>query len=191
MACSLIKHKRITTTVAKAKALRVYVEPIITKSKEDSTHSRRVVFSQLQDKEVVTELFREVAPKVANRPGGYTRIIRLGNRIGDNAEMCMMELVDFNELLLNDKKSKTRRSRRSGGKKKTTAEAATAETAEVKEAPKPKEAAADTAAAEKEAPAQAKESKEAQPKAEAKASEEKKAEEPKADKEQKDDKESK
>lgn len=118
MACSLIEHKRINTTVAKAKALRVYVEPILTKSKTDSTHSRRVVFSYLQSKEAVTELFREVAPKIAERPGGYTRIIRTGNRLGDNAEMCMIELVDFNELMLNDKPEKrTRRSRRGGAKR--------------------------------------------------------------------------
>lgn len=117
MASSLILHKRITTTVAKAKALRVYVEPLITKSKTDSTHSRRTVFSYLGNKEVVSELFREVAPKVANRQGGYTRIIRTGYRLGDNAEMCMIELVDFNELMLNDTTAKktTRRSRRGGG----------------------------------------------------------------------------
>lgn len=117
MANSLIEHKRITTTVAKAKALRVFVEPILTKSKTDSTHSRRVVFSYLQNKEVVTELFRDVAPKIADRPGGYTRIIRTGNRLGDNAEMCMIELVDFNELMLagkSEKKATTRRSRRGG-----------------------------------------------------------------------------
>ncbi len=120
MACSLIKHKRINTTLAKAKALRVYVEPLITKSKTDSTHSRRVVFSYLQDKEAVAGLFREVGPKVADRPGGYTRIIRTGFRLGDNAEMCMMELVDFNELYSNESTTKktTRRSRR-GGKKST------------------------------------------------------------------------
>lgn len=117
MACSLIEHKRITTTVAKAKALRVYVEPLITKSKTDSTHSRRTVFSYLKNKEVVSELFRDIAPKVAGRPGGYTRIIRTGYRLGDNAEMCMIELVDFNELLLNntDAKKTTRRSRRGSG----------------------------------------------------------------------------
>jgi large subunit ribosomal protein L17 len=117
MANSLIEHKRITTTVAKAKALRVFVEPILTKSKTDSTHSRRVVFSYLQNKEVVTELFRDVAPKIADRQGGYTRIIRTGNRLGDNAEMCMIELVDFNELMLagkSEKKATTRRSRRGG-----------------------------------------------------------------------------
>lgn len=118
MACSLIQHKRITTTVAKAKALRVYVEPLITKSKTDSTHSRRTVFSYLGNKESVSELFRDIAPKVANRPGGYTRIIRTGYRLGDNAEMCMIELVDFNELMLNDATKKTtRRSRRGGGAK--------------------------------------------------------------------------
>lgn len=128
MANSLIEHKRITTTVAKAKALRVFVEPILTKSKTDSTHSRRVVFSYLQNKEVVTELFRDVAPKIANRPGGYTRIIRTGNRLGDNAEMCMIELVDFNELMLagkSEKKATTRRSRRGGsGAAKATTPAA-------------------------------------------------------------------
>lgn len=126
MACSLIEHKRINTTVAKAKALRVYIEPILTKSKTDSTHSRRVVFSQLQNKNVVTELFREVAPKIADRPGGYTRIIRTGYRLGDNAEMCMIELVDFNELYTNEKAKKTtRRSRRGGASKAASAEETT------------------------------------------------------------------
>jgi len=116
MACSLIEHKSINTTVAKAKALRSFVEPILTKAKTDSTHSRRVVFSYLQSKETVTELFREVAPKIADRPGGYTRIIRTGYRLGDNAEMCMIELVDFNEIYTNEKAKKTtRRSRRGGG----------------------------------------------------------------------------
>jgi large subunit ribosomal protein L17 len=120
MATSLILHKRIETTLAKAKALRTYIEPLITKSKEDTTHSRRVIFSHLQSKEAVTELFRDVSVKVANRPGGYTRIIKLSNRIGDNADMCMMELVDFNENLLGDKvtKAKPTRKRRSAGKKK-------------------------------------------------------------------------
>lgn len=98
MASSLLLHKRITTTLAKAKALRVYVEPIITKSKNDTTHSRRTVFSYLQDKDVVTTLFREVAEKVASRPGGYTRILKLGNRLGDNASMALIELVDYNEV---------------------------------------------------------------------------------------------
>lgn len=97
MAASLILHKRINTTLAKAKALRGYVEPLINRSKDDSTHSRRMVFSYLQNKEAVTTLFREVSVKVASRPGGYTRILKTGNRLGDNAEMCMMELVDFNE----------------------------------------------------------------------------------------------
>lgn len=118
MASSLIKHKRISTTVAKAKVLRKYIEPLITKAKTDTTHSRRVVFSYLQDKEIIQELFSAVAEKVTNRPGGYTRIIKTVNRLGDNAEMCMMELVDFNELMLQNKPAKTkiRRSRR-GGKK--------------------------------------------------------------------------
>ena len=119
MATSLILHKRITTTVAKAKALRSYVEPLITKSKEDTTHSRRVVFSYLQDKFAVTELFREISSKVADRPGGYTRIIKLENRLGDNAEMAMIELVDYNELMLKEKAStKTKSTRRRRGSKK-------------------------------------------------------------------------
>ena len=130
MASSLIQHKRITTTVAKAKALRMYVEPLITKSKKDSTHSRRVVFSYLQDKEAVSELFREVAGKIADRPGGYTRILKTGNRLGDNAEMCIIELVDYNEAMLAAKEEtaapKKRRSRR-GGAKKTEAAAPTTE----------------------------------------------------------------
>jgi large subunit ribosomal protein L17 len=121
MATSLIMHKRITTTLAKAKALRVYVEPLITRSKDDTTHSRRVVFSYLQSKEAVTELFRDISPKVAERPGGYTRIIKLGQRLGDNADMAMIELVDFNLNLLGEKttvKAKgTRRGRRGPGKK--------------------------------------------------------------------------
>ncbi len=141
MATSLILHKRITTTVAKAKALRSYVEPLITKSKDDTTHSRRVAFSYLQSKEAVTELFREIAKKVGDRPGGYTRILKLGNRLGDNADMAMMELVDFNETMLGEAtaaKGKTSRRRR-GGKKKTaesvavTPKAAVSVTEEVKE----------------------------------------------------------
>ena len=123
MASSLILHKRINTTVAKAKALRKYVEPLLTKAKSDTTHSRRIAFSYLQNKESVQELFGPVAEKISARPGGYTRIIKTGIRLGDNAEMCMMELVDYNELLLQDTgtaASKTRRSRR-GGKKKTDA----------------------------------------------------------------------
>ena len=117
MAASLLLNKRINTTVAKAKALRTYVEPLITRSKDDSTHSRRVVFSYLQNKIAVSELFREIAPKVSNRPGGYTRIIKTGNRSGDNAEMCMMELVDFNELLLGTKEEKKAKTTRRGRKK--------------------------------------------------------------------------
>ena len=122
MACSLIEHKSINTTLAKAKALRVYVEPLLTKSKTDSTHSRRTVFSYLQNKNVVTELFREVAPKIATRNGGYTRIIRTGYRLGDNAEMCMIELVDFNEVYTKETATKTTRRSRRGGKKSTSAE---------------------------------------------------------------------
>jgi large subunit ribosomal protein L17 len=136
MACSLIMHKRIQTTTAKAKALKRYVEPLITRSKEDSTHSRRMVFSYLQDKEAVTELFREVGAKVGDRPGGYTRIIRLGNRLGDNADMCIIELVDFNEIMLGEKASaKKTSSRRRRGSKAKAPEAATA-AAEAAEEPK-------------------------------------------------------
>lgn len=119
LANSLIVHKRIKTTVAKAKALRLFVEPLITKSKDDSTHSRRVVFSYLKDKESVTTLFRDVSAKVADRPGGYTRIIKLGTRYGDNAEMCYIELVDYNENLLTSKKAEKKTTRRSRSKKKT------------------------------------------------------------------------
>lgn len=120
MASSLIMHKRINTTLAKAKALRVYVEPLITKSKDDSTHSRRTVFAYLQDKEAVAELFREVSVKIANRPGGYTRILKTGNRLGDNADMCMMELVDYNENLLGIKEApKAKTTRRKKITKKT------------------------------------------------------------------------
>jgi large subunit ribosomal protein L17 len=121
LAVSLITHKRIFTTVAKAKALRVFVEPMITRSKSDSTHSRRMVFASLQNKDAVAELFRDVAVKVADRPGGYTRIIKVGNRPGDAAEMCMMELVDYNELMLKDKspkKAAAKTTRRSGGARK-------------------------------------------------------------------------
>lgn len=122
LACSLIEHKRINTTVAKAKALRQYVEPLVTKSKEDSTHNRRIVFSYLRNKYAVTELFREVASKVGDRPGGYTRIIKLGNRLGDNADMAMIELVDFNELYNGGKKEEKKgRSRRGKSKKAETA----------------------------------------------------------------------
>ena len=130
MTVSLIKAKRINTTVAKAKALRVYAEPIINRAKEDTTNSRRVVFSYLQDKEAVKELFGEIAVKIANRPGGYLRVLKLGNRLGDNAAMAMIELVDYNENLLKEtaeKKSKTRRSR---SKKSEAAPAAEAPVAE-------------------------------------------------------------
>lgn len=129
MACSLIEHKRINTTVAKAKALKQFIEPLITKSKvsnnqtaEKGMHNRRIVFSNLRNKHAVTELFGTVAEKVGDRPGGYTRIIKLGNRLGDNADMAMIELVDFNELYNSGKpkKKSTRRSRRSGGKKAET-----------------------------------------------------------------------
>ena len=121
MACSLIEHKRINTTVAKAKALRVYVEPLLTKAKEDTTHNRRIVFSYLQNKEAVTELFRTIAPKIAERNGGYCRIIKTGFRLGDGADTAMIELVDFNELYSakSDAKKTTRRSRRSSSKKET------------------------------------------------------------------------
>ncbi len=140
MATSLILHKRIFTTVAKAKALKIYVEPLITKSKNDNMNSRRVVFSYLKQKEAVTELFKEIAPKIVNRPGGYTRILKTGNRIGDNAEMCMIELVDFNatytEVKQEVKKTATRR-RRSSSKKATAdiAEAAVVEETPAAEAP--------------------------------------------------------
>lgn len=142
MASSLIEHKRINTTVAKAKALKKYVEPLITKSKDDSTHSRRTVFSYLKNKHAVTELFREVAAKVGDRPGGYTRIIKTGNRLGDNAEMCMIELVDFNDIYTNGKEATKAKGRsRRGGKKKTEAAATEANAAEAtKEAPAEKEA---------------------------------------------------
>ena len=137
MACSLIKHKRITTTVAKAKALKKFVEPLITKSKEDTTNSRRVVFSYLQDKYVVTELFKEVSVKVADRPGGYTRIIKTGHRLGDNAEMCFIELVDYDENMAKTaakKVTRTRRSKKSAATEEAPATEAAAETTE--EAPK-------------------------------------------------------
>lgn len=134
MACSLIKHKRITTTVAKAKALKKFVEPLITKSKEDTTNSRRVVFSNLQDKFAVTELFKEISVKIADRPGGYTRIIKTGHRLGDNAEMCFIELVDYNENMAKGKVAKkATRTRRS---KKNAAVEAPATEAPVAEEPK-------------------------------------------------------
>lgn len=132
MASSLILNKRINTTVAKAKALRKYVEPLITKSKSDSTHSRRMVFSLLQNKEAVTELFRDIAGKIGDRPGGYTRIIKTGNRLGDAAEMCMMELVDYNELMIKEPKggSKKAKTTRRGRAKKADAPKAGDSTAE-------------------------------------------------------------
>jgi large subunit ribosomal protein L17 len=170
MACSLIQHKRINTTVAKAKALRGFVEPLITKSKDDSTHSRRIVFSYLNDKFAVTELFREVAPKIGERAGGYTRIIRTGNRLGDNADMCMMELVDFNELYVSEGKtpSKKKTRRRRGGSGST--EASTTESkvkAETSKEETPKaEAKTDEVKAEKKT-----EAKKTAPKAEAKKTE--------------------
>ena len=146
MACSLIKHKRITTTVAKAKALKKFVEPLITKSKDDTTNSRRVVFSNLQDKQVVTELFKEISVKIADRPGGYTRIIKTGNRLGDNAEMCFIELVDYNENMAKEKVAKkATRTRRS---KKATTEAAAPAEAPVAEAPAVEEVKAEEAKAE-------------------------------------------
>ena len=116
MACSLIEHKRINTTLAKAKALRKYVEPLITKSKQDTTHNRRIVFRYLKNKDASSLLFRDIAPKINDRPGGYTRIIKMHNRLGDNAEMAMIELVDFNDLLTKDKVKK-KKTRRRGGKK--------------------------------------------------------------------------
>jgi large subunit ribosomal protein L17 len=143
MACSLIMHKRINTTVAKAKALRTYVEPLITKSKNDTTHSRRTVFAYLKQKEAVAALFREVGVKVATRAGGYTRILKTGTRLGDNAEMCMIELVDFNEFIQDTPKSAPAKkvTRRSRGSKKTdgTVEAST-NTEEAPAAEKPKRA---------------------------------------------------
>jgi large subunit ribosomal protein L17 len=144
MACSLIDSKRITTTVAKAKALRTYIEPLITKSKDDTTHNRRTVFSYLQNKEAIKELFDEISGKVADRPGGYTRIIKLGSRLGDDAEMALIELVDYNELMTGESADKkkaattTRRSRRGGSKAKTAegVEASTEEKVEKKVAKK-------------------------------------------------------
>ena len=141
MACSLILNKRITTTVAKAKALQSYVEPLITKSKEDTTHSRRIVFSYLKNKEAVTELFRTIAPKVADRPGGYTRVLHVGFRQGDAAEMALIEFVDFNEAALaSTGKAAKKTTRRSRAKK--------AEAAPAAEAPAAVEAPAETPAAE-------------------------------------------
>ncbi len=130
MACSLIEHKRISTTLAKAKALRMYVEPLLTRAKEDTTANRRLVFAELKQKEVVTELFRNVATKIADRPGGYTRILRTGFRLGDAAEMCIIELVDYNENMLKETKKAAKKTTRRAGKK-----AVKAEEAPVAEAP--------------------------------------------------------
>lgn len=174
MACSLIEHKRINTTLAKAKALQKFVEPLITKSKTDSTHSRRVVFRHLRSKNGAAELFREIAPKIADRPGGYTRIIKLGTRLGDNAEMAMIELVDFNELLLQEAQPKKKTRRRGGAKKKTEA----TKVEETKEEVKAEEAATEEPKAEtktEEAPKV--EEKKEEPKAEEGGEEETKTEE--------------
>jgi len=163
MSSSLIMHKRIKTTVAKAKALKKFVEPLITKSKEDTTHNRRVVFSYLEDKNAVSELFREVAVKVGDRPGGYTRILRTGTRLGDNAEMCIIELVDYNEAMLEAKDTK-KKSRRSRSKSKTAAPKAQETATEVQEetvVEEPKEEV-------KDAVVEAKEEKVEEPKAEKK-----------------------
>ena len=134
MTISLIMHKRIFTTLAKAKALRMYAEPLINRAKQDSTANRRVVFAELQNKEAVTELFREIAQKIANRPGGYTRILKTGNRLGDNAKTCFIELVDYNENMLTEKAAKkstrTRRSKKSAPAAETAAPAAEAPAAE-------------------------------------------------------------
>jgi large subunit ribosomal protein L17 len=138
MASSLIQHKRIVTTEAKAKALRVYVEPLITKSKFDTTHSRRVVFSYLKDKNAVTELFRTIAPRVADRPGGYTRVLKIGFRQGDAADMALIELVDFNEAALaGDKKAAKKSTRRSRSKKEKTGQASDAHVATVESVVEP------------------------------------------------------
>ena len=136
MACSLIEHKRINTTVAKAKALKQFVEPLVTKSKEDTTHNRRIVFARLRQKDAVTALFRDVAVKVGDRPGGYTRIIKLGNRLGDNADMALIELVDYNETYnvgKATKKKSTRRSRRGAGAAIATAAVASVESVKEEE----------------------------------------------------------
>ncbi len=135
MACSLIMHKRIQTTTAKAKALRMYVEPILTRAKEDTTANRRIVFAELKQKEVVTELFQNVAEKIANRPGGYTRILRTGYRLGDAAEMSIIELVDYNENMLKEVKKTTKKTTRRAGKKAAKAEEVAAAEAPATEVP--------------------------------------------------------
>lgn len=143
MACSLITHKRIVTTVAKAKALKKFVEPLLTKSKDDTTNSRRVVFSNLQDKNAVTELFKEISVKIADRPGGYTRIIKTGHRLGDNAEMCFIELVDYNDNMMKDKSVKkatrTRRSKKATSLETVEEAVAPVEKVEETNAPEDKE----------------------------------------------------
>lgn len=198
MASSLIMHKRINTTVAKAKALRQFVEPLITKSKADSTHSRRVVFRSLQDKTAVSELFNEVAPKISERNGGYTRIIKTGTRLGDNAEMCLIELVDFNELLITESKPKKKRTRRSKSSssdapktdnKKEEAPKAEAKVEDKKEAPKA-EAKTEEKKETPKTEEKAEEKKEEAPKAEAKKEDTPKAEkkEEKKDEKKADDK---
>jgi large subunit ribosomal protein L17 len=138
MASSLILHKRINTTVAKAKALRIYVEPLLTKSKDDSTHSRRTVFAYLGNKQAVDTLFKEVATKIADRPGGYTRILKTGNRLGDAADMCFIELVDFNENMLSAKTPAKAKTSRRGGKKKATTSSTTSESNEATTSEEPK-----------------------------------------------------
>jgi len=152
LTCQLIEHKRIITTLAKAKSLRVYVEPIITRSKEDSMHNRRIVFGRLQDKEAINELFGVIGDKVANRPGGYTRIIKLQQRMGDASDMAMIELVDFNEIYGKDAEAaaakKTRRSRRSTGAKKATTETAAPAAETVVETPATETETTDTTAQE-------------------------------------------
>lgn len=181
MATSLILHKRITTTTAKAKALRSFVEPIITKSKEDSTHSRRVVFSYLQNKNAVSELFREISPKISDRPGGYTRILKTGTRLGDSADMCIIELVDYNENLLaakDEAKGKSTRRRRRGGSKPKAeaapaAEAAVEDAAEVTEEVTEEKVESTEANAGEVAADESKEDVKEEPKAEAKAEEKK------------------
>jgi large subunit ribosomal protein L17 len=178
MASSLITEKRITTTVAKAKELRKFVEPILTKAKEDTTHSRRVAFSYLNDKDSVKILFDEVATKIADRPGGYTRILKTGNRLGDNADMCIIELVDYNELMLDEsdaKKSKTRRSRR-GGKSAGAEAAPAAEKKETKKAGPKAEAAVEEAEVVEEVEAKAEETTEVEKVEEPKAKNEDKGE---------------
>ena len=173
MATSLIVHKRIKTTVAKAKALRLYVEPLITRSKEDTTHSRRMVFRKLQNKEAVNELFRDISPKIMDRPGGYTRILKTGNRLGDNAEMCIIELVDYNENLLKEKSAKKTTAKRSRRGSKSVAPKAKVEA--IEEAEVVEETVVEEPKAEEAKPA-----KKVAPKAEAKV----KKEEPKAKKEE-------